>query len=439
VFHDRSPRVLYRKNTGKAWTSLDPTSNSDSFIIGGQCRNFKEDFGYSWIASYRTTQLRGTVGGAGEIGQDQGVQLVNVKIEISCGGRMTFILNNNEIQEALNIDECLEVMEDSYREQAHSRAVNRPTCHSYLPHSLPNSTYSFKSVDGGVGKLGVLALRVTSDIVQEQQLHGSVRLEKVPLANGMFVGLVQLFSAATGELLAIMPDGFIQQVRVGVTSALGMKVMARRNSEVMGLIGSGGQAKAHYRFMTAVMAIKKVKVFSPNVDHRESFVAEMENQTGVAGEAVGSAEEAIQGSDVICSATNSSRPVVKTDWLQPGMHYNSIREFETDMAVLDKCDVISIHTKFGGIQHYQPPGIDEDMPGVRRELPRDWSKYPEICDLIAGKAPSRTSDRQITFFLNNVGTGVQFAAIGYCAYKGAKEKGLGKEIPTDWFLQDIKP
>jgi ornithine cyclodeaminase/alanine dehydrogenase-like protein (mu-crystallin family) len=352
---------------------------------------------------------------------------------------MTLILSNKEIQDALDIDECLEVMEDSYREQANSRAVNRPTCHSYLPHSLPNSTYSFKSVDGGVGKLGVLALRVTSDIVQEQQLHGSVRLEKVPLAKGMFVGLVQLFSAETGELLAIMPDGFIQQVRVGVTSALGMKAMARKNSEVMGLIGSGGQAKAHYRFMTAVMPIKKVKVYSPNVDHRRTFVAEMEKQTGVEGEAVDSAAEAVKNTDVICSATNSSRPVLKTEWLQPGMHYNSIREFETDMEVLEKCDVISIHTRFGGIQHYQPPGIDEDMPGVRRELPRDWSKYPEICDLIAGKAPSRTSDQQITFFLNNVGTGVQFAAMGYCAYKGAKEKGLGKEIPTDWFLQDIKP
>ena len=121
------------------------------------------------------------------------------------------------------------------------------------------------------------------------------------------------------------------------------------------------------------------------------------------------------------------------------MHYNSIREFETDIAALEKCDVIAIHTRFGGIQHYQPPGIVEDMPGVRREKPRDWTRYPEICDLIAGKAPSRTNEKQITFFLNNVGTGVQFAAMGYCAYTAAKEKGLGHEIPTEWFLQDIKP
>ncbi len=352
---------------------------------------------------------------------------------------MTLILSNDDVRQALEVKKCLDVMEDCYREQAASRAVNRPTCHSYLPHSLPNSTYSFKSVDGGVGKYGVLALRVTSDIVQEQEMHGSMRLEKLPLAHGMFVGLVELFSAETGELLAIMPDGLIGQTRVGITSALGMKVMACKNSQTMGLIGSGGQAKAHYRFMTAIMPIKKVKVFSPNVEHRNAFAAEMEKETGVACEPVDSAAQAVAGSDVVCSATNSSRPVINLDSLRPGMHYNSIREFETDLEVLQRCDVIAIHTQFGGIQHYQPPGTVEDMPGVRREKPRDWTRYPELCDLIAGKAPSRTDEKQITFFLNNVGTGVQFAAMGYCAYTAAKAKGLGHEIPTDWFLQTIKP
>ena len=352
---------------------------------------------------------------------------------------MTLILNNEEVHDALSVRRCLEVMEESYREQAKSRAVNRPTCQTYLAHSLPQSTYNFKSVDGGIGKYRIFALRITSTIDQEQHVNNSIRLEKLPLAKGMFVGLIQLFSVETGELLAIMPDGLIQQTRVGITSALGMKVMARKNSTVLGLIGSGGQAKAHYRFMTAVMPIKKVRVYSPSPEHRKNFVEEMEKETGILGEPVKSAEEAATGVDIICTATNSSRPVLNLDWLKPGMHYNSIREFETDLKVLDRCDVIAIHTQFGGIIHYQPPGIVEDMPGVRREKPRDWSKYPEISDLIAGKAPSRTSDSQITFFLNNVGTGVQFAAMGYCAYRGAKEKGLGREIPSEWFMQDIKP
>ncbi|MGH7765922.1 MAG: ornithine cyclodeaminase family protein [Candidatus Binatia bacterium] len=353
---------------------------------------------------------------------------------------MTLILNNDEIQQALTVSDCLDVMEDTYRELAESQAVNRPTSHSYLPHSTAQTTYSFKSVDGGVKKFGVLALRVTSDIVREKSVGGSVRLDKLPLAGkGQFLGLVQLFSVETGELLAIMPDGFIQQTRVGVTSALGAKAMARENSEVMGLIGSGGQARSHFRFMTAVRPIRRVKIFSPNPEHRKAFAAEMERATEIPAEEVESAEAAVKNSDIVCTATNSSRPVFSATLLQAGMHYNSIREFEMDEAALEKSDVVAIHTRFGGIQHFQPPGIETDLPAVRREKPRDWSRYPEIQDLLVGKAPGRKNDKQITFFLNNVGTGVQFAAMGYCAYKACTEKGLGKEIPTDWFLQDIKP
>ncbi len=353
---------------------------------------------------------------------------------------MTLILNNEDIQQALRVKECLEVMEAAYRELASGQAVNRPTSHSYLSHSLPHSTYSFKSVDGGVKRLGVHALRITSDIVQEKHTHNSVRLEKLPLAGrGQFLGLVQLFSVETGELLAIMPDGLIQQTRVAVTSALGAKVLSRPNAQVMGLIGSGGQARSHFRFLASVLPIKRVRVFSPNPDHRKAFVAQMERETEIPTEAVESAEKTVKNCDIVCSATNSSRPVLQADWLGPGMHYNAIREFEMDEAALEKSDVVAIHTRYGGIQHFQPPALEKDLPGVRREKPRDWSRYPEIGDLLVGRVPGRTNDRQITFFLNNVGTGLQFAAMGYCAYQGAKAQGLGHEVPTEWFLQDIKP
>ena len=140
---------------------------------------------------------------------------------------MTLILNNEEIRRALDVKECLKVMEEAYREQAASRAVNRPTSHSYLAHSLPQATYSFKSVDGGVNKFGVLALRITSDIVQEKKVGDMVRLEKLPLAaEGKFLGLVQLFSVETGELLAIMPDGLSPPTPGGATRAPGAQAMS---------------------------------------------------------------------------------------------------------------------------------------------------------------------------------------------------------------------
>src|SRR5439155_14842534 len=123
----------------------------------------------------------------------------------------------------------------------------------------------------------------------------------------------------------------------------------------------------------------------------------------ISGEPANSAEEAVRDCDVICSATNSSRPVIKTDWLEPGMRYNSIRVFETDLSSLDKCDVVAIHTQFGGIFHYQPPGIVEDMRGVRREKPRDWSYYPEIQVLLIVIVPGRTSDNQNNYLFITFG------------------------------------
>src|SRR5579872_4314097 len=123
---------------------------------------------------------------------------------------MTLILSNDDVAAALDIKDCVAAMEEAYGELAESRAVQRPVSHSYLQHARPAATYSFKSVEGGIQKLGVLALRVTSDIVAERTSGNATRLDKLPLAGtGQFVGLVQLFSAETGELLAIMPDGVI--------------------------------------------------------------------------------------------------------------------------------------------------------------------------------------------------------------------------------------
>ncbi len=353
---------------------------------------------------------------------------------------MTLILNNNEVQQALDPQECLAACEDGYRELASNNAVNRPTTQSYLPHSLPQCTYSFKSVEGGIGKLGVMALRITSDIVKEEEISGTLRLNKLPLAGkGQFVGLVQLFSTETGELMAIMPDGLIQQARVALTSALGVRYLARDDCSTLGLIGTGDQARAHFRILTKVRPISKVKVFSPTSTHPQEFARAMEQECGIQIQPASTVQEAVKECDLVCTATNASRPIIKGALLEPGMHYNAIREFEVDESVFTRSDVIVVHTRFGGALHFLPPDQHEDLPGVRREKPRDWDQFPEISDLVSGRAPARVNDKQITFFLNNIGTGVQFAAVGHSVFRRAQKMGLGKEIPTDWFLQDIKP
>lgn len=352
---------------------------------------------------------------------------------------MTLILNNDDIVRALDLDEAMARLEAAYRELAEGRAVNRPTTQTYLPHALPRSTYNFKSVEGGVGALGVMALRLTSEIVREEEASGTLRLNKVPLAQGKFVGLVLLFSIETGEPLAIMPDGIIQQVRVSLTSALGVKYLAREDSSTLALIGTGDQARAHMRALTKVRPFSRIKAFSPNPQHRRAFVSTMQSAVAAELQAVSSVREAVEHADVVCTATNASRPIVTGALLERGMHYNAIREFEVDESVFAKADLVAIHTRFGGAHHYLPPGQTDDLPGVRREKPRDWRRFPEIGDLVSGRVRGRSRPDEITFFLNNIGTGVQFAALGSAVLRRSRDLGIGRDVPTEWFLQDIKP
>lgn len=351
---------------------------------------------------------------------------------------MTRILDNDDVRQAIDLDECLEAMATAYRDLPEGRSVNRPTTHIYTHHAMGEASYSFKSVEGAVERFGTLALRVTSDVVREETYNGSVRLEKLPLAGrGLFLGLVQLYSLENGELMGIMPDGVIQQTRVAITSALGAQALCRPEATRLGLIGTGGQARAHFRLLTHVLPIKTVKVYSPRAEHRQAFAEQM-SADGVEVEPTGSVATAIAGCDIICTATSTSCAIITGDMLEPGVHYNAIREFEHDDTVFDKADITGIHTQMGGIRHHLPPGVDH-LPGIRQEQPRDWSVFPEISDFLAGRASGRTSPDQITFFLNNIGIGIQFAAMGHCILKAAERMGLGKEISGDWFLQDIKP
>ena len=198
---------------------------------------------------------------------------------------------------------------------------------------------------------------------------------------------MQLFSLENGELLGIMPDGVIQQTRVAITSALGAQALCRPEATRLGLIGTGGQARAHFRLLTHVLPIDTVKVYSPRPDHREAFAEEMGRTDGIEVEPTGSVASAIAGCDIVCTATSTSAPIISGDMLEPGMHYNAIREFEHDDTVFAKADITGIHTAMGGIRHHLPPGVD-DLPGIRQEKPRDWSVYPEISDFLSGRAPA---------------------------------------------------
>ncbi|MGH7782420.1 MAG: ornithine cyclodeaminase family protein [Candidatus Binatia bacterium] len=357
---------------------------------------------------------------------------------------MTLLLTNEQIEEIFTIDECFQVLEPALLELGNGRAVNMPRQDLLVPGPLESSYHGLKTSCASLPQAGVTTMRVTSDILTWPEVAGRQRRVKVPLApGGKYVGLVLVFSTRTGELLAIFPDGFMQAIRVGVTNALSAKYMARRESSVLALYGSGWQARPALLAMCQVLPISDVRVYSPTASNRKKFVAEMQELTSAKLRAVSAPEEAAKDSDIIALATNALDPFFPASWISDGVHITTVRPSEMMLDALVRCDLIAVSTREAA-QLFTLPGEAIKIPEFgkgdygRAELEStaaDWRNKPELSEIMAGKANSRSSDSEVTCMLNHLGLGLQFSAAAARIYQLAKEKNLGRELPPEWFAQ----
>lgn len=358
---------------------------------------------------------------------------------------MPLMLDNQDVEKVLNIRECMDALEHAFKDNAESKAVNRPRSHTYTPIDEENF-YLFKSMDGAVPRYGVHALRLTSEIIREYRSGEAMRSEKVAsMPGGKWLGLVLLFSIKNGELLAIIKDGYLQRMRVGATSGLAAKYLSRKDSQVVGMFGSGWQAGAQLLALSAVRELKMIKVYSPTHPNLEKFVTEMKRQIPLEIRAESSPRAVVDGSDMIVAATNSFEPVFNGDWLIPGMHVNSVQGGEVDACTLERADLVVIRAREPGTywfpRGHEPKGANRESRFAAVGLE---NKTFELGEVMLGRAPGRSNGRQITFFggggtTGSNGLGIQFAAVAARIYELAKTRGLGCELPLDWFTQDVHP
>ncbi|HKY08523.1 MAG TPA: ornithine cyclodeaminase family protein, partial [Candidatus Binatia bacterium] len=239
---------------------------------------------------------------------------------------MTLILTNEEIQNIFTLEECFAALEPALLDLGNGAAVSMPRQDLLVPGAFPGSYHGLKISSASLPVAGVTTLRLTSDVLTWPVVDGRQRRVKVPLAmGGKYVGLVLVFSTATGELLAIFPDGLMQAIRVGVTNALSAKYLARKDSSVMALYGSGWQAGPALTAMCKVLPIEEVRIFSPTKENRQAFVQKMSSSTGAALRAVSSPEEAARGADIVSLATNALDPFFPASWISNGMHITTVR------------------------------------------------------------------------------------------------------------------
>lgn len=360
---------------------------------------------------------------------------------------MTRLLDNADVEGVLSMRDCIDALAQAFLGYARGDAVNRPRSHTYTDLSDEfgrGHHYLFKSMDGSIASAGVHAVRVSSDHVFTQADGDGGRRHKLPLApGGRWVGFVILFDIATLVPLAIVQDGFLQRMRVGATSALAARCLAREDARVAGIVGAGWQAGAQLLGLAELGRVEQFRVFSPDPQRCAAFCAEHRALVDAEVRPVSTAMEAVTGADVVALATNSRAPVVDGEWLAAGQHVGSVQGHELDWATLHRADLIAVRSREQPTFHFAP-GHEPEEAAKRKHLPAELAaKVVELGDVLVGGA-GRNSPDDVTLFTgggtgSSSGLGIQFAAVAAAVYRAAEAAGVGRDLPTEWFTQDRKP
>jgi alanine dehydrogenase len=375
------------------------------------------------------------------------------------------IINNDDVSQLLTMADCIRVQEEAFRKIPQGGAIHRPRIDMYMPCDREDGYYRWGSMEGAND--GYFAIRMKSDIITwPRTADGNWTEDKYCREPGTYCGLIFLLSTRNAEPLAFINDGYLQHMRVGGGAGIGAKYLSREDSHVVAMIGSGGMARTYLEAFTNVRDIQQCRVFSPNAKNREAYAEEMSAKLGIEVIAVDSAREAVRGADILSTCTDSMEPVFDAEWIEPGMHITNLSRREISDKAMEKFDVV-VRQGTAGLQMRQSErfqaergfspaafigGSTEQMkripeknpePGFGGDSPEftDRGKggdKPDFADLVSGKASGRTSRDQVTFYRNVGNQGLQFSCVGGWVYSLAKEKGLGREIPTEWFLQDIR-
>jgi ornithine cyclodeaminase/alanine dehydrogenase-like protein (mu-crystallin family) len=254
--------------------------------------------------------------------------------------------------------------------------------------------------------------------------HGKYFGTKIYSTNAKYGSMHFLFwllDAETANPCALMEANWLGQIRTGAASGYATDLLARKDASTLGVIGSGFQARSQVEAVSTVRELKEVRVWSRSASNRERFAADCSRDFGLNVHAVATAREAVEGMDIVATATWSKDPVLEADWIAPGTHINAMgsnnpqrRELPAELiAKADRivCDSIEQSKIESG-----------DL--LLAWSPEDWktSRLLELKD-----ATERANAPEITIFKSN-GLGVEDVAAGAFVYEQALRLGVGRPL-----------
>ncbi len=235
---------------------------------------------------------------------------------------------------------------------------------------------------------------------------------------------IVLLDHETGALVSVLDGRYITEARTAAVSAVSVRHLARPDASVLGIIGSGVQARSHLLAIRHVRELDDVRVWSPNLLNRDAFVLEMADQTGLPIRAATSAAEAVGGAHLVVLATSSTVPVVEDGDIDAGAHIAAVgacrpdqREMPTALVRRGRVYVDSLAAaakEAGDLLLPQQEGAF-DPAHIRGELGA----------VVSGGVAGRTTDREVTIF-KSLGMAIEDVVAAGLAVERARASGLGQ-------------
>lgn len=304
-------------------------------------------------------------------------------------------LTNDDVARLLPMDECVEVLEDLFRQESRGLVEN-------ISRQRRRFARSSATLMGGV--------------VLGSGYHG-VRHATATL----------LYSTDTGRLEAVIEPSTLAWIRTGAASGVAVKHMARSGRIEVGVLGAGRQAVTQLEAICAVREVTRAKVYARTEATRRDFAAQMRERLGVDVVALDNSADCVRGSDVVVAITNAREPVFDGALLEPGTcvvaaGVNSWSKREIDETTIERAELVAV-------DNLEQAKIEcGDLLWAAEHGRFLWGRAVELHDVVSGRVPGRPSDEAITLF-ESQGIGIEDIAASAHVLHKARAQGIGVTLP----------
>jgi ornithine cyclodeaminase/alanine dehydrogenase-like protein (mu-crystallin family) len=313
-------------------------------------------------------------------------------------------LTESDVRELLDMEIAIDVVEEAFRQLGQGGAMNVPRARA---HAQGIYLHTMSAVASYLGYAGWKAYTTTA---QGAKFH------------------VGLYSTKSGELEALIEANFLGQLRTGAASAVATECMARPDAKVVGLFGSGLQARTQLKGVCSVRKIELVEVYSRNEDRCQQFAELMSEWCNTKVVPARNPDSVAAEKDIVICATSARTPLFEGKVLDEGTHLNVVgsnylNKAEIDATTVHRADTIVCDS----IEQCRLEA--GDFVQALEAGAVEWSNMHELADVLAGRETGRKTPESITLF-KSVGLAIEDVALAARLMELAEKEGLGRRLPV---------